>query len=74
MLLSEKDSFNLCPRCGGNFVHAKLQGPGIHNRIFLHIHNETSPYESKAFFLVAWVCSTCGYVELHTDLSETMCD
>lgn len=56
-----------CPNCNGEMGHGVLRTPGRHDtRVFIQ-----SKWGEKQYLpLDVWVCKTCGYVELHTLLSD----
>jgi predicted RNA-binding Zn-ribbon protein involved in translation (DUF1610 family) len=74
MILDEKETLHLCPHCGGNMIDARLRARGFDSQVFIHLCNERLPDGSDNFLLVAWVCTACGYVELHAYISEAESD
>jgi hypothetical protein len=65
MQLDTKEPFLKCPHCGGNMVEARLRTPGFDNQVFICLTEKISSDEAEEYLLVAWICVTCGCVELH---------
>jgi predicted nucleic-acid-binding Zn-ribbon protein len=70
MIMDEKETLHPCPHCGGNMIDARLRARGFDSQVFIHIFNKRSPDGGDNFLLVALACTACGYVELHTHISE----
>ncbi|MBN1876095.1 MAG: hypothetical protein JXA33_17860 [Anaerolineae bacterium] len=60
-----------CPNCGGEMHHGSLRIAGqLDSQVFVEDRScEEEEYQS----LDVWVCSECGYVELHTLPSRNYC-
>ena len=69
MRSNEDEILPPCPLCGGQRVYARLRAPGFDSLVYLRLCEEISADGNDNFFLVAWACTTCGYVELHANIS-----
>lgn len=59
-----------CPNCDGKMKRGRLRIPG-RNDIHVFIELDVADSDDKRCQpLDAWVCSHCGYVELHTRPSD----
>lgn len=50
-------------------VNARLQSPGFGEQVYIRLCQQPAPGEEDSLLLIVWVCTTCGCVELHADLS-----
>ena len=70
MTVKDPDDRPTCPRCSGKRVFAYLRAPGFGNRIFLEesVNGQNQGFgeldEGESEALYAWVCKSCGLVEL----------
>jgi hypothetical protein len=59
----------ICPRCKGKRINSRLKTPGFGNFVLAEIPGKP---EGKKVVIYAWLCLSCGYVELHTCLPENI--
>ena len=71
MSAHKSQPLQICPRCNGKRINNRLRTPGFGNFVFAEIPSQNpGQHEGEKAAIYAWLCLSCGYVELHTCPSE----